>query len=52
MKYKEFDEVKLKDGRAGTIMDMLGPDYIVDVGETEKDYETIMVKPEEIEGPA
>lgn len=52
MAYKQFDEVKLKDGRAGTIMDTMGPDYIIDVGETEEDYETIMVKPEEIEGLA
>lgn len=50
VQYHQFDEVKFKDGRVGTIMDTLGPDYIIDVGETEKDYDTIMVKAEEIEG--
>lgn len=50
--YKEFDRVKLKDGRIGTVMDHAGPDYVVDVGKSEKDYDTIMVKPEEIEGKA
>lgn len=50
--YKEFDRVKLKDGRIGTVMDYAGPDYVVDVGKSEKDYDTIMVKPEEIKGKA
>ena len=49
VQYHQFDEVKLKDGRTGTIMDTMGPDYIIDVGETEEDYETIMVKLEDIE---
>lgn len=47
--YKQFERVKLKDGRIGTVMDHAGPDYVVDVGESEKDYDTILVKPEEIE---
>lgn len=50
--YKEFERVKLKDGRIGTVMDHAGQDYVVDVGETEEDYDTILVKPEEIEGKA
>ena len=52
MKYKEFDIVIIKDGRIGTIMDSIGPDYIVDVGDNDHDYDTIIVKPTEIEGLA
>ncbi len=47
-KYKEFDTVKLKDGRIGTIVDKVGSDYVVDVGDKEEDYETIMVSEEDI----
>lgn len=47
--YKEFDTVKLKDGRIGTIVDKIGPDYVVDVGEKEEDYETVLVKASDIE---
>lgn len=47
--YKQFKRLKLKDGRIGTVMDHAGPDYVIDVGESEKDYDTILVKPEEIE---
>ena len=46
--YKEFDTVKLKDGRIGTIVDKLGPDYVVDVGDKEEDYDTILVSEEDI----
>lgn len=49
MELKEFDTIKLKDGRTGAIVDRIGPDFVVDVGEKEEDYETIIVKPEEIE---
>ncbi|MDD6827723.1 MAG: hypothetical protein PUE12_16755 [Oscillospiraceae bacterium] len=49
MLYHQFDEVKLKDGRQGTIVDTMGPDYVVDVGEDESEFDTIIVKPEEIE---
>lgn len=50
MLYHQFDEIKLKDGRQGTIVDTMGPDYVVDIGEDESDFDTIIVKPEEIEG--
>jgi len=50
--YKEFDKIKLKDGRTGTVVDFAGPDYLVDIGETEKDFETILVLADEIEGKA
>lgn len=52
MLYHQFDEVKLKDGRQGTIVDTMGPDYVVDIGENESEFDTIIVKPEEIESPA
>ena len=47
--HKEFDLVKLKDGRTGSIVDKIGQDYVVDVGEKEEDFDTILVKHEEIE---
>lgn len=50
MEYQIFDRVKLKDGRSGTIMDKMGPDFVVDIGKSDKEYDTILVKPEEIEG--
>ena len=46
--YQIFDEVKLKDGRQGTIVDTMGSDYIVDIGEDETEFDTIIAKPEEI----
>nr|DAU50097.1 MAG TPA: hypothetical protein [Caudoviricetes sp.] len=49
MEYQIFDKVKLKDGRDGTIIDKMGPDFVVDVGQTDEEYDTILVKPEEIE---
>ena len=52
MLYRQFDEIKLKDGRQGTIVDTMGPDYVVDIGEDESEFDTIIVKPEEIEGLA
>lgn len=52
MLYHQFDEVKLKDGRQGTIVDTMGLDYVVDIGEDESEFDTIIVKPEKIEGRA
>ena len=46
---KGLMERKLKDGRIGTIVDKIGPDYVVDVGEKEEDYETVLVKASDIE---
>ena len=48
MTYQPFDEIKSKDGRRGTIVDTMGPDYIADIGEDESDFDTIIVTPEEI----
>ena len=52
MLYHQFDEIKLKDGRQGTIVDTMGPNYVVDIGEDESEFDTIIVKQEEIEGLA
>lgn len=48
MDHKIYDNIKLKDGREGIIVDVLGPDYVVDVGSSPEDWETILVTPEEI----
>lgn len=52
MLYHQFDEIKLKDGRQGSIVDTMGHDYVVDIGEDESEFDTIIVKPEEIDGLA
>lgn len=49
MKYEEYDVIKLKDGRVGTIVGIMKNTYVVDVGEDESDWETIDVWPDEIE---
>ena len=49
MKHKQYEIIKLKDGREGTIVEIVGPDYIVDVGSSPEDWDTILVKAEDIE---
>ncbi|ARP50470.1 hypothetical protein [Caproicibacterium lactatifermentans] len=51
MKIKEFDTVRLRDGRVGSVMDVEGDqaEFVVDVGSSPKDWETLYdVKPEDI----
>ena len=48
VEYGIFDKIRLKDGTLGTIVDRLGPDYVVDIGTTNKEYDTVLVKIEEI----
>lgn len=50
MKYEEFDCITLKDGRDGAIVEVLGDGelYLVDIGSSPKDWDTIIVQPEEI----
>lgn len=49
MKIKLYSTVRLKDGREGAVVDMDGPDhYLVDVGSSPKDWETISVPASEI----
>ena len=45
---KRYDTVILKDGRTGVVVEILKDVYIVDVGNSPKDWETIIVKKEEI----
>ena len=50
MLYKLCDTIKLKDGKIGCTVDCYEEcDYIVDVGDTEKDRETIIPKEDQIE---
>lgn len=51
--YKMYDNVKLKDGRVGCIVDISGDvGYIVDIGNSPKDWETIAITKEEVDGLA
>lgn len=46
---EKYKRIRTKDGREGTIVDYLGPDYIVDIGSSPEDWDTILVKAEEVE---
>lgn len=50
MKIQQYDTVKLKDGREGAVVEILGDDeaFLVDVGDSPGDWETISVSREEI----
>ncbi len=49
MEIKMYSSVRLKDGRTGAVVDMAGPDYyLVDVGSSPADWETISVPASEI----
>ena len=45
---KTFDHVVLQDGREGAVIEAQGPDYLVDVGNSPTDLETVRVEPWEI----
>lgn len=49
-KYNQFDTVILKDGRVAAIVDFIGEYYIVDVGSSPEDWDTIEVREEDIVG--
>lgn len=50
MQIKEFDTVLLKDGREGSVMEAFdNKAFIVDVGSSTEDWETISVTINEIE---
>lgn len=51
MKIKEFDHVVLKDGREGAVVEVLGDQelFLVDIGSSSDDWETIEVKRDEID---
>lgn len=46
---KQYEVVKLKDGRIATIVEIFKEGYIVDVGSSPDDWETIGVTAEDIE---
>lgn len=46
--YELYTRVRLRDMSVGTIVDRMGSDYVVDIGHSEKDWDTIIVHPEEI----
>ncbi len=46
---KQYDVVKLKDGRIATIVEMFETACIVDVGDSPENWETITVAKEDIE---
>ena len=50
MKVQQYDTVKLKDGREGAVVEILGDyeEFLVDVGDSPADWETISVSKEEI----
>lgn len=50
MKLKQYDNIVLKDGREGCIVEVWSADtFEVDIGTSEKDWDTITVKLEQIE---
>lgn len=50
MTIRQYDTVRLKDGRIGAAVEVLGDDEIlVDVGSSPKDWDTISVTIDEIE---
>ncbi len=44
---KLYDTVLLKDGRTGSVVDVMGDDYVVDV-DIGGDYDTKLISPSEI----
>lgn len=49
-KYNQYDSVILRDGRVAAIVDFIGDYYVVDVGSSPEDWDTIEVREEEIVG--
>lgn len=49
--YEEFQHVKLKDGREGAIVEIVGDQaaFFVDVGHDESTWDTVIVYPQDIE---
>ncbi len=46
---KQYDVVKLKDGREGTILEIFETACIVDIGDSPEKWETISVDKKDIE---
>lgn len=50
MKIEQYDSVRLKDGREGCVVEKFGEsDFLVDIGSSPKDWDTIYVSLGEIE---
>lgn len=51
MKIDEFDKVLLKDGKTGYVVELFGNNeaYLVDVDLLDDEWDTVAVKPEDIE---
>lgn len=49
MTIKQYDTIRLKDGRIGAVVEVFdGKDFLVDIGSSPADWETIDVTVEEI----
>lgn len=46
---KQYDVIQLKDGRKGAVVEIINDFYIVDVGDSPKNWETITVRKKDIE---
>ena len=46
--YELYTRVRLRDLSVATIVDRLGPDYIVDIGNNESDWDTVQISADEI----
>ena len=50
MKVRQYDTVLLKDGRIGSVVEALSDkDFLVDVGTSPNDWETVSLSADEIE---
>lgn len=49
MKIKQYDTVRLKDGRIGCAVEVFDGEILVDVGESPEDWETVSITPGDIE---
>lgn len=49
-KFKQYDSVELKDGRTGAIVEILGEQemFMIDIGSSPEDWETITVERKDI----
>lgn len=50
-KIKQYETVRLKDGREGAVVEILGDQevFIIDIGSSPQDWETIEVERDQIE---
>lgn len=50
MTIKQYDAVRLKDGRVGVVVEIFNDiDFLIDIGSSPSDWETISVSLDEIE---